>query len=112
MNSILLFFLLSLQLLIGFCANLSEEDIDENTFINRHELLNEIENPKKFILTIVIPITVGLIFVSFLAILMFGSRQGTEKRLQKTQAYELVQYYSVKNAFNDLRIRLNYYRNV
>jgi hypothetical protein len=111
---ILIYIIISIQLFNLLNANSNNETnvIKNHQFLNRHVLLNQINNPKNFILITVIPLSVGLTIVCLLAILMFGSRKGSEKRLQKTQAHELVQYYSVKNAFNNLRIRLNYYRDV
>jgi len=115
MKNLLFYLLISIQLFNHLIGSQIENDDDrtiDHEFINRHELENKIENPKSFLIIIVIPLTAGIIVVSFLAILMFGSRIGTDKRYQITQAHELVQYYSVKNAFNNLRINLNKKRDI
>lgn len=92
--------------------NNNNNDKMHHEFLDRNNLLGQIHNLKTFFLTIVLPCSICLLVIIVLAFMMFGSRQGTEKRLQKTSAHELVQYYSVKNAFNNLRIRFNYYRDI
>ena len=97
-----------IQLINFLNADLIQDEKDKlikHEFISRHELKDQLENPKNFLLVVVLPLSVGLIFVSFLAVLMFGSRKGKEKRSQNILAHELVQYQSLKNAFNSLRMR-------